>query len=306
MKGRIYNLGTKFSIIFLIIAEMVYQPVLANNDVILIVKSNENTFFNATIENLINHTSQKLKFSITTLENFDQHSQVDKPRAIITLGQKAALIKQQVQPDIPIIESYITKIQLEHSPQTRKRYSLLLNQPLSRYIQFTKLLLATEKIGLLNSIKNKFESSQLKQLSREWDVEINQRVLSDQQNPVSHVRKLLQENDVLLSLPDPGIYNQQTLKGILLSSYRLGKPLISYSPAHVKSGALAAIYTSPEQIGKQLAELLQKLLNSRRNDQQTFYANDFKIITNQQVANSLDLDIPAAAIIEQQLRGDLK
>ena len=115
------------------------------------------------------------------------------------------------------------------------------------------------------------------------------------------VRSLLAHNDVLLSLPAPEVYNKKSLKGILLSSYRQQKPVVSYSPSHVRSGALASIYTSPDDIGRQIARLANQILQARPPAQRQFHASDFNIMVNQQVARALGIVLPDTDDIARQL-----
>ena len=92
------------------------------------------------------------------------------------------------------------------------------------------------------------------------------------------------------------------MKGILLTSYRQGKPVISYSPAHVKSGALAAIYASPENIGRQIATIINQFHNKDHfSPDKLIYSDTFNIAINRQVENSLQLKLPDIKNIEEAL-----
>ena len=50
--------------------------------------------------------------------------------------------------------------------------------------------------------------------------------------------------------------NIATAKWILQLSYRYRVPVIAYSMAYLNGGALAAIYSSPENVGRQTADLI--------------------------------------------------
>ena len=56
--------------------------------------------------------------------------------------------------------------------------------------------------------------------------------------------ELLPRVDVLLALPDPALYNAETARLVLLSSYRQGKPVIGPDEQFVRAGSLAAAYPS--------------------------------------------------------------
>lgn len=303
MPGPKLQLVKKECLAFLYLLWIFSSNAVASDNSILIIKSHESQFFNQSIENLINNTEHKVKFNIINAEAYPDKQQDFDPRVIITLGKKAAQLTTHIENNTPVIHSYLTDFQLSGHGRERHHYNVLLDQPLARYFRFIKLLLSSaQDVGLIKTEINKYPPNSLSALENSIPVKINQYIFHPDDNPINLVRNILRTNDVLLSLPEPEVYNHQTLKGILLSSYRLNKPLISYSPAHVKSGALAAIYTSPIQIGKQVAELLNKLLSGEADEvKQINYAREFQISINWQVAHSLKIDLPSQSEVTQQL-----
>ena len=105
-----------------------------------------------------------------------------------------------------------------------------------------------------------------------------------------------------MMLPRQSVYNRDTLKGVLLTGYRNRKPVISYSPAHVKSGALASIYSSPIDIGRHLATLVNRQLKNPAQKTRGFeFARFYSIRTNPRIASALGIVLPA----ERELRSAL-
>lgn len=104
------------------------------------------------------------------------------------------------------------------------------------------------------------------------------------------LKRLLGESDVLLAVPDPLIYNRNTIQSILLTTYRHQVPLLGFSPSYVKAGAIAAVFSVPEQIGQQAAEMIQALAAERRlpRPQPPRY---FSVGVNAQVARSLGIGL---------------
>ena len=222
---------------------------------------------------------------------------------IITLGYSAAKHSLNFPEDTPVIHSYLTEFQYHQHTHNKNHYVVLLEQPFSRYINFIKLLLPVEQVAIIKTDNNKINPKQIQQIEHSLKLKVNQHIFKTGDNPVNTVRNLLTDNDVLLTLPEPDVYNNRSLKGILLSSYRLNKPVISYSPAHVKSGALAAIYTSPVDIGRQLGRLVNQILkNKSLPTNKLIFASDFNIIVNQQVTQSLGLKLPDSKVILDKLR----
>ncbi len=137
---------------------------------------------------------------------------------------------------------------------------------------------------------------------KDLPLELNQYRVDPINKLLPVLRHLLAQNDLLLMLPRQSIYNRDTLKGVLLTSYRNRKPAISYSPAHVKSGALASIYSSPIDIGRHLALLVNRRLQKPGYKAPAFeYARFYSIATNRRVARALDISLPT----ESELRSAL-
>lgn len=304
MTGNRHQKRPPWRVAGLLLSLLLTYPLMAiGENSILIIKSNDNNFFNTTIESLIDRTRAQAKFTIRSLDSLQNiESYQPDEQLIITLGYQAAKFTTQLDTSAPIIHSYLTQFQ-HHSHQPRPNHSsVLLEQPLQRYALFIKHLLSIENIGILKTRDDEIVADELQKINQNLHLNITQSIFEKDDNPVIAVRRLLKKNDVLLTLPAPDIYNRQSLKGILLASYRLNKPVVSYSPSHVKSGALAAIYTSPENIGHQLADLVTKILNNKSfNLQPFYYASDFNIAINESVAESLGLTLAREQDIVKKL-----
>ena len=280
---------------------LLLSPLATARDSVLIIKSGDNHYFSTSIEQIINHVPGH-GFNIITLGSPQEQPQISyQPGLIITLGAAAASYSRYFGNDIPVIHSYISSFQQQHTEQHQNHYTLLLEQPLMRYVNFVQLLLAPQSIAIVEPEQNKISQDRIRNLQERFGLSINQGLFRDGDNPVKTVRSLLEQSDVLLSLPAPRIYNRKSLKGILLSSYRQQKPVVSYSPSHVKYGALASIYTTPADIGRQIARLANQILQARPPAQREFYAADFNILVNQRVARSLGIDLPETGDIVRQL-----
>ena len=99
---------------------------------------------------------------------------------------------------------------------------------------------------------------------------------------------MLDTADVLIGLDDPGIYNADNLKTILLTSYSRSKVLIGPSAPFIEAGSLSTTYSTPGDMAHSVALLLQQ-------DQlpgEVTYPAYFSVLSNAQVARSLGLPEP--------------
>lgn len=109
------------------------------------------------------------------------------------------------------------------------------------------------------------------------------------------MQSLLERSDLVLAIPDPTIFNNQTIAGILSSGYRRRVPLIGFSPAYVKAGALFALYSTPQQVGHAAAEALREALAGRLLPA-PHAPREFAVTVNQNVARSLGLSLDEQAL----------
>jgi putative ABC transport system substrate-binding protein len=278
-------------------------PLAAANVQIAVIQSNGNPYFEQTNQSLNRQLDHTFQISVTNADTIDtQHQNLQASDIIITLGIDAALKIAKKYDTKNIISAYITLNQQQRHQTKLDNHSLvLLDQPLSRYLAFTALMLQPRSVGIINSKKLALNKKQYDMLSK-FNLILRQYGLQKQANPLITVRQLLKNNDVHLLLPDEGIYNRNTLKGILLTSYRSRKPVISYSPSHVRAGALASIFSSPSDIGAHLASVIKRLTVERSQTKPIIeFAQYFSIAVNIRVARALGVNLPDEAKLTDRL-----
>jgi putative tryptophan/tyrosine transport system substrate-binding protein len=104
------------------------------------------------------------------------------------------------------------------------------------------------------------------------------------------LQKVLKRSDLLLALPEPAIYNSSTLRNILLSTYHARIPLIGFSSAHVKAGAICAVFSTPEQLASQTGTVVLNFIATSILPPEQ-YPKFFEIAVNERVAKSLAIGI---------------
>ncbi len=273
-----------------------------------IVKSSNNGYFNQTIQTLINHTSKAVHLSVLDLDSDPGNSTLlQESDLVITLGAGATKAITTAYPEKLVISAYLTERQVKDQALEKNGHlAVLLNQPLSRYLAFSHLVLNAKSIGIINHSPVKLNRKQRKLLQK-LDLNITQYQIEQSGNLLPRIRQLIGQNDTLLMLPDHTIYNRDTLKGVLLTTYRSRTAVISYSPAHVKSGALASIYSSPSDIGKHLGELLNQFLRRGAiSGESQQYARYYSTRFNHRVARAYGLALPDEAELNTRLDEKLK
>ena len=115
-------------------------------------------------------------------------------------------------------------------------------------------------------------------------------------NVFPDLQQVLNDSDVLLALADPLVFNSDSIQNILLTTFRAQVPVVAFSPAYVRAGALLALYATPAQVGRQAAALVQDVLRGQSLPEQPLESNDFEVSVNEHVARALNLSLDGKAL----------
>jgi ABC-type uncharacterized transport system substrate-binding protein len=225
---------------------------------------------------------------------------------IVTAGSEA--LRQtllRAPPGTPVLATLLPRQSFERivseSPRSNRRLSVLvLDQPPARLSAFIRHLLPGEtRIGVLTSQETQPLLAQLRQ-SAGNQLQFEAEEANNPDSVLPELNRLLPRVDALLALPDASVYRRDNIKSILITTYRQQRPVIAYSPAFVTAGALAALYSTPAQMARQTAELLDRpsVLPT------SIYPSDFAIVINPNVAQALGLNITDEASLRRNLLGE--
>ena len=115
------------------------------------------------------------------------------------------------------------------------------------------------------------------------------------------LKTVLVDTQLILALPDASIFNATSLQNILLTTYRARVPLVAFSSAYVKAGAVLALYSTPTQIARRAAEMV-RAWQAGRGLPPPQAAREFAVAINAKVAASLGLSLDDATLIAEDLR----
>jgi ABC-type uncharacterized transport system substrate-binding protein len=119
--------------------------------------------------------------------------------------------------------------------------------------------------------------------------------------PAALQRLLDGRGDALLAVPDPRVFNPGTVQNILRATMRGGVPVVAFSPAYVGAGALAALHSTPRQLGRQAGRLARDFLGGRALPAPQPPA-EFTVSLNGEVARALGLAMPDEKTLAARLQ----
>lgn len=231
----------------------------------------------------------------------------DRPDLIVAVGARAAQEMAARNLSIPILSTLIPRQffeKLAGHRDFRQFSAVYLDQPLARQIELIRLALPEKtRIGVVMGPESLDNLKALQAVVKEAKFGLALEKISASEELLPTLQRVLADSDVLLALPDPLVFNKGTVQSLLLTTYRYQDPVIGFSQAYVKAGALAAVYSTPEQIGRHAGEVLVRALAGRALILPSpEYPKYFSVSVNYQVARSLGLSVGDEALIYQKLK----
>jgi putative tryptophan/tyrosine transport system substrate-binding protein len=228
---------------------------------------------------------------------------------VVSVGVRAATLINNFDLRVPVLHTLVPRaaydqIMFGKTTAVKNISAVFIDQPVSRQLELVRLAAPQViRVGALLGADASATGRALEQAAKPLGLQMDLETLKSAEELPSALKRLLARSDALLALPDAQVYNQSTLQGILLNAYRSGQPVFGFSAAQVKAGALASVYSTPEQIGNHAAELL---LKAGEGNKWTLpaaqYSQYFSIAVNREVGKSLGLQIDEDIVIHEKLK----
>lgn len=219
------------------------------------------------------------------------------PRLLVSVGMKATRAALALNTRMPILAVLVPKdgfdaLPLPANEARRSMSAIYLDQPYSRQLAMIRMAFPERRrIGVLLREQNRQKLEALLASARLQKIQVTGELIPNASEIIPALEHLLGASDMLLMLPDALLYNKNDIQGVLLTSYRYHAPLIGYSQALVRAGAIMALYSKPQQIGYHAAEVALRYLDTGDLPAPQ-YPKYFTVSINRQVARSLNISVP--------------
>ena len=234
---------------------------------------------------------------------------------VVTVGASATEKVMARKPDVQVVAVLITDSafsSLANKYFGSKQAALnagvsvvCLDQPVQRSVELAKLIMPrAEKAGLMVGPASYDHIEIFSRQINMAGMRPNIVKFSAQENPILSIEPVLSQSDIFIPAPDTRLINIATAKWILQLSYRYRVPVIAFSKAYLKGGALAALYSSPVNVGRQTAELLSHNLQTPALVGGAHMPAYFSIAFNDSVAAFFNLSLESENFYIRQLAAD--
>lgn len=226
---------------------------------------------------------------------------------IVTLGTRAAQAVAALAPRSLVLHTLLPRSAFEKLPgrgdEGRRVSAVFIDQPAGRQIELLRLALPDwTRVAFITSRESVDLGNRLMASARDRRLRLRPALeqLNDESELYPTLQRVLAEPAVLVAVPDAILFNNRTISNILLTAYHLRSPVVGFSPAYVKAGALFALYSTPAQIGQQAGETARAGLASGSLPPPAA-PRHFRVGINRYVARSMGINLEDASTLQERL-----
>jgi putative ABC transport system substrate-binding protein len=226
----------------------------------------------------------------------------------ITLGSDALARALQREGRPALVSALIPRLGFERllrdssGKTAAPALAVYLDQPFGRQLDLARLVFPeARRVGVLWGPESTAQQATLLAAAQARGMDVVGGSVTASNTLFAGLKSVLDDADLLLAVADPQVYNSATISNILLATYRARVPVMAFSPAYVKAGALLAVYSTPRQIGVQAGALARTVLQGGALPASQ-YPSEFSVAVNEHVARSLGMVLDEAALNERMHR----
>lgn len=225
-----------------------------------------------------------------------------QPDLIVAVGTEVTQQVMTLNLPTPVLSVAIPRLSFEQLKQRLpgkaeasrggELSAIYLDQPLERRLDLVQQVLPhARRIGVVLGPGTLAYAGELRAAMQARRLALRLGRVEDEERLVKVLDEVLKESDVLLGVVDPLVFNRASARNVLLTAYRWRVPLVGVSPAYVRAGALAAVYSTPGQIARQLAETIAGFRGKGVKLPPPQYPKYFSVAVNHQVAESMGVSV---------------
>jgi ABC-type uncharacterized transport system substrate-binding protein len=187
---------------------------------------------------------------------------LESTNLVVAIGVDAANTAiQTADPGTPILCVLIPKVAFEAltsgKKENRKITAIFLDPPPGRQLELIRQLLPQAKrVGAVLGNLSVKEKESLRIAARDKGLFLQAELAQRDTELYAVLKSVLAEADVFLAVPDPVVINAATAQNVLITAFKGQVPVIGYSANYVKAGALAAVFSTPLQIGQEAGQMI--------------------------------------------------
>lgn len=222
---------------------------------------------------------------------------------VVTLGSQAARTVAALGQHPPTLHALLPRSAVERTPGLKegRDTAIFLDQPPPRQIELIRQALPDfSRLAILGGKDLPELATQLADAGRDRKMTVIRENVLQEEALYPALQRVLAEPAVLIATPDSSVFNSYSVQNVLLTAYRNRSPVVGFSAAYVRAGAILGLYSTPAQIGQQAAEIARTMLagGAPPPPQSPRY---FEVGSNPHVARSMGIVLEEPAALRNRL-----
>lgn len=283
---------------------------------ILLILSSDSPVYKTISKHLLslNH-NDNIKAKITKISlGEDDGQQLDITKLnnqdlIVAVGSKATQAVANTQTsNIPVLSTLIPQHTYKNIIEKSKHNlisAIFVDQPIERQLALTKIILPNARsFGVLSGYQSDDNISDVRKKLNQASFKHTFINIKTQKQAANAIKQLLRTSDVIVTLPSQITQQPLTAKWLLYMSYQRDVSVIGFSRGYIKAGALASVFSTPEQIAQQTQEWLTRWITR---PEQTKHASTespkyYSVKFNRPVGDSLGISIADEQVVIDKMK----
>lgn len=214
---------------------------------------------------------------------------------VVAIGSSAAVWLHEHKPTMPLVYCMVSNPERAGLLTPPPAVGITTDVPIVDQIRLIKEALPTcTSIGVLyreNDAQSRLDLEAVR-LALPMGTQLEAVAIDKSASPAAAIDSLLAKNvGVVWTCPDSQIWNEATVRSLLLTALRRKVPVFGFSTAFVRAGALVGVGLDPLTQGTQAADVVQDLMMGRMPENRVI-APTYDICLNLVVAQKLSLTLP--------------
>lgn len=287
-------------------------PAAAESTRVGVVVSHDAPYYTLTYQQMTRRVLAELPdirfvlLNASTLPSYPERADLD---LIVTIGSHAAYSALEHVVDAPLLATFLSRADYEAlvaRPRTdndRRISAIFTDQPPLYRLRLARRLLPDARIiGTALGPDTLTLRNELAEAASQTGFELRLTAIDMDSNPSQELQPVFEAADVFVVMPDSAQINRASSRWILNLGYRKRTPIIAFSQTYTRSGALASLYTSPQDVGRHTGEaLIAWLCCADSQIWQPASSRYFTIDTNAFVADALNIELPSVRELQQAI-----
>lgn len=278
-------------------------PVFAGTTVTLVLSQDNPVYqsFAAAFKHSLAARDKEASVLVISNEKF----QADEPSPtdmLVAVGHEAAETLGQRNLQQPLLITMVPRESLQPLLSTQPHAKgLYVDQPPARYLSLVRTALPhARRIGIVAGPDGQTAARELRHAARQLRLKVLVELVTANNTLHTALQHISAHSDVLLAIPDATVFNRQSIPGIIMDAYRHNIPVVGFSPAYIEAGALIALYSTPEQLAQQSADICHKVLSGSSAATLNF-PMQYTIGINDHIAHSMNRTMENEKVIHTRM-----